>query len=221
MEITMQEVDRETYASHTRNLPKTNFGEMRILANRIVDSRFTPEAINWLLMGDGVEVGRRMIDACLHQEKMLEGVNFNAFNDPAPLSVFTRHLNDMVISLSIIYLMRSRIRQFDMPLENISVFYRQMNTAAEDIKGIFSSLVSLAQQKDAEYGASWCKRGGIGAWFTTVRKFDRLTTQIRNKGDNIWDVSDSGTESLEETIMDAINYLLLILEKRQVIFSTR
>ncbi len=212
----------EVYASHTNGLPKTDFEAMRAMAARIIDNNYMG-SVALFLRGPGPEVGERVLSACVDLENMLGRVKFNAFEYPEPRSDMTRWLEDMVTLMSVVYMVRSKIRQHDMPMAEMSIVYNQMGSLSGDVKGLLSSLVDLAQQKDAEYGASWCKRGGIGAWFTTVRKFDRLVTQVRQKGNNIWDVSDDigSTEALEETIKDAINYLMLILEKRSVIHSQR
>lgn len=79
--------------------------------------------------------------------------------------------------------------------------------------------LATCRKKDAEYGASWCKRGGVGAFFTVWRKADRLEEQLRMRDFNLFDVSDdpNSTESLDETIRDFANYLYLVLEKRQAI----
>lgn len=77
--------------------------------------------------------------------------------------------------------------------------------------------LAMCRKKDAEYGASWCKRGGVGAFFTIWRKADRLEEQLRMRGFNMLDVTDdpNSTESLDETIRDFANYLYLVLEKRK------
>ena len=40
------------------------------------------------------------------------------------------------------------------------------NIAAEDVQGLLAA--------EAQYGDSWKKRGGAGAYMIMVRKFDRL-----------------------------------------------
>ena len=95
-----------------------------------------------------------------------------------------------------------------------------LRTNFESLSSIYAGLVELTKKKDAEYGASWCRRGGQGAYFTMIRKFDRLETQMKARGYNILDPrgdDPSSTESLDETIKDAINYLGLILERRMAI----
>jgi hypothetical protein len=211
------------YASNTNGLPKTDFVYMKEMAHNIVDGRFHKDAIlASVLSGLGADVGNTMCVRCIFLETVLASANYNAFNDPYPKSDMTEWFEDMILILSTVYLMRARVRDLDRPLQDVTVLYEQVANASEDVKALLSSLVDLAESKDREYGASWCKRGGIGAWFTTVRKFDRLVTQLKQKGYDIWNVSEpvSSTESLEETIKDGINYLMLILEKRKVIATT-
>lgn len=78
--------------------------------------------------------------------------------------------------------------------------------------------------KDAEYGSSWKKRGGIGAFMMLARKWDRLENQVtRGRLSNVseYDIfaqieterhGAGGIvgESLLETIRDLRRYLLLV-----------
>jgi len=68
------------------------------------------------------------------------------------------------------------------------------------------------QQKDVEYGGSWLKRGGVGAYFVMVRKIDRLETQAAKFGFDVFRAlaDTSSGESLVDTIRDLRGYLLLI-----------
>lgn len=216
---TAEYVKAEDYATHTNGLPKTDFEAMRMMSFELADAEMTMGLI--ALSGGGVSVGNLLMKTCENLEHSMGNVNFNALAYPEPLSNVSSIINCTILDLAVVYLIRSSLRQRDMALdlEFSASKWQAPLPGNEMIKALFSSLVNLAQQKDAEYGASWCKRGGIGAWFTTVRKFDRLVTQMKAKGNNIWDVSDdiNSTEALEETIKDAINYLLLIKEKRQTI----
>ncbi len=77
--------------------------------------------------------------------------------------------------------------------------------------------IEVCKRKNKEYGDSWCKRLGPGAFFTTTRKLDRLEVQAKQRNFDLFDVSEDPeiTESLDETLLDAVAYFLLILEKRQ------
>lgn len=88
--------------------------------------------------------------------------------------------------------------------------------------------VATLVQKDAEYGSSWKKRGGVGAFMMLARKWDRLETQVtRSSLDSKYDIFDAIeqeardhidsnnnptmlTESTLETIRDLRRYLLLV-----------
>lgn len=95
----------------------------------------------------------------------------------------------------------------------------ELKTNFDSMLKIATDLVALSKKKDAEYGSSWKKRGGIGAFFTAWRKADRLEAQLKQRNYDIFDVSDdsTSTESLDETIKDFINYLLLVQETRDAI----
>lgn len=93
------------------------------------------------------------------------------------------------------------------------------HTDFDKMQALQDETLALCRKKDAEYGASWCRRGGVGAFFTVWRKADRLEEQLKKVDFNLFDVSDdpNSTESLDETIRDFANYLYLALEKRKSI----
>lgn len=98
---------------------------------------------------------------------------------------------------------------------NIGAQYR---TDFKRMLQMAGELIALAEKKDAEYGSAWKRRGGQGAFFQGIaRKWDRLETQLRDAGYNIFDVTVEAevTESLDETMRDLVNYLLLTLETRE------
>lgn len=72
--------------------------------------------------------------------------------------------------------------------------------------------VQRVLQKDREYGASWKRRGGVGAYMTMVRKIDRLETMVAKYGWNVFEAAKSSdtSESLMDTIADLRCYLDLI-----------
>ena len=72
--------------------------------------------------------------------------------------------------------------------------------------------VITLQRKDREYGGSWCKRGGIGAAMMLLRKVDRIETQIKKYG---WDIfaaaaADKRPEGIVDDLRDLRAYLLLV-----------
>ena len=68
------------------------------------------------------------------------------------------------------------------------------------------------KRKDAEYGGSWLKRGGVGAYMMACRKFDRLETQVQKVGYDIFKAveQDKRDEGVLDDIRDLRRYLLLI-----------
>jgi hypothetical protein len=102
--------------------------------------------------------------------------------------------------------------------EQMSELGRSIKTDFKLMHQLASGLVAQAIQKDAAYGASWKARGGIGAYFTYVRKPDRLEAQLKKANYNAFDISipaEAG-ESIDETLRDNINYCLLILTTREM-----
>ena len=77
---------------------------------------------------------------------------------------------------------------------------------------------------EKNYGSSWKKRGGVGAFMMLARKWDRLELQVKNCN---WDIFiahaiDNRDEGIIDDIRDLRRYLLLVeaqiestLEKNQ------
>ena len=76
-------------------------------------------------------------------------------------------------------------------------------------------------KKDTEYGSSWKKRGGVGAFMMLARKWDRLESRVNEPDlDSKYDIfeaitndAESGPRPLEstlETIRDLRRYLMLV-----------
>lgn len=214
----------ETHSSHVMGLPKTDFGYMRNMAHIIAVDTAPRSTMSNFLLGGGKVVGEKVLECMKTLESHMVNVNFNVFDSPRADTLLSKHLRHLTLALTLVYLVRSKIRQRDLGIdkEYAAKTWAPDTPPTEEMRALYTRLVSLAESKDREYGASWCKRGGIGAWFTICRKFDRLITQLEQKASNVWDVSDdvNSTECLEETIADAINYLLLIIEKRQVILTS-
>lgn len=97
------------------------------------------------------------------------------------------------------------------------------HTDFDAVRELIAKGVDLLEKKDGEYGASWCKRGGTGAFFTVWRKIDRLEEQLKKVKYNLLDISvdTDSTESLDETLKDAMLYFALVLEKRAAFRATR
>ena len=65
---------------------------------------------------------------------------------------------------------------------------------------------------EEDYGDSWRKRGGVGAYMMLARKWDRIENQVVEKG---WDIfksieQDIRPEGILDDIKDLRRYLLLV-----------
>ena len=82
-----------------------------------------------------------------------------------------------------------------------------------------NKLVSISENdtevlinKDAEYGSSWKRRGGIGAFMMLARKWDRLEEQVKKHSYDIFAAikADSREEGIIDDLRDLRRYGLLI-----------
>lgn len=74
---------------------------------------------------------------------------------------------------------------------------------------------NILKKKNEEYGESWKKRGGVGAFMMLARKWDRIEEAVKRHN---YDVLEAGSvDSREEGILDDIGdlrrYLLLVEEE--------
>jgi hypothetical protein len=85
--------------------------------------------------------------------------------------------------------------------------------------GLRESLEIVARQdvdelvkKDAEYGSSWKKRGGVGAYMMLARKIDRIEQQVKAHNYDIFaaGAADGRPEGLRDDIGDLRRYLMLV-----------
>ena len=72
--------------------------------------------------------------------------------------------------------------------------------------------VRCLRMKDAEYGGSWLKRGGVGAYMMAARKIDRLEVQVEKHGYDVLAAAtaDDRQEGILDDIRDLRRYLMLI-----------
>ncbi len=72
--------------------------------------------------------------------------------------------------------------------------------------------VRVLCEKEESYGDSWMKRGGIGAYFVMIRKYDRLDTVMPRFGYDIFKAIESDTreEGILDDVQDLRRYLTLI-----------
>lgn len=73
------------------------------------------------------------------------------------------------------------------------------------------------EKKDAEYGGSWLKRGGVGAFMMLARKWDRIEEQLMRVGYDIFQgmETDVREEDIEDDVRDLMNYLALVLSEQR------
>lgn len=84
-------------------------------------------------------------------------------------------------------------------------------TRAELLNVAEADVVTLLCKQD-EYGPSWKRRGGIGAFMMLARKWDRLEEQVQRDGYDIFAscAHDMRSEGILDDIADLRRYLLLV-----------
>jgi len=92
-----------------------------------------------------------------------------------------------------------------------------VETDYDRVRRIASDDIATLIIKNAEYGSSWRRRGGVGAFMMLARKWDRIESQCSGHGFNIFGAACSeGGKIDEEGIIDDIRdlrcYLLLVEE---------
>lgn len=92
--------------------------------------------------------------------------------------------------------------------ENTSMTYM------DHLRAVALAGVALIVKKTKTYGPSWKKRGGAGAWFTTVRPWDRLESIVGQHGGDVFaavSADPSGKDgSALACLRDIRNYTILI-----------
>lgn len=106
-----------------------------------------------------------------------------------------------------------------------------METDWDRVREIAEQDAEVLEDKDRQYGSSWRRRGGVGAFMMAARKWDRIETAImphpedptRANGSTVgrpvapWDIfgavaADQRDEGILDDIRDLRRYLLLIEE---------
>jgi len=84
-----------------------------------------------------------------------------------------------------------------------------------ELRSIAIEDVEVLLEKDAEYGGSWKRRGGVGAFMMLARKWDRLENIAIENGYNVFAaaIHDSREEGVLDDIADLRRYLLLVEEE--------
>ncbi len=85
------------------------------------------------------------------------------------------------------------------------IFYWIHQVASDDVEGL--------RKAQENYGDSWKKRGGVGAFMMLARKWDRIERQVG--GDPTYDifshiVRDERSEGIIDDIRDMRRYLMLV-----------
>lgn len=88
-----------------------------------------------------------------------------------------------------------------------------MNGYMDFLPALAAEDVTILSKKDAEYGGSWKKRGGVGAFMMAARKMDRIEEQLKKAP--AYDIfthalQDRRPEGILDDIADLRRYLLLI-----------
>jgi hypothetical protein len=86
------------------------------------------------------------------------------------------------------------------------------------LRAIAERDVGQLMSKDKEYGGSWKKRGGVGAFMMLARKWDRLETQVGKRGYDIFKAlqEDLRTTGLIDDLGDLRRYLMLVEMEMQI-----
>ena len=80
------------------------------------------------------------------------------------------------------------------------------------MRNIAASICDVVEVKDRDYGSSWRRRGGAGAFFVMSRKWDRIENLVKQHGWDIFAALAADTGGIADDVDDLIGYLLLIRE---------
>ena len=82
----------------------------------------------------------------------------------------------------------------------------------ENLAFVANNDVEQLNVKNREYGGSWKKRGGTGAFMMLARKWDRLELQAAERGYDIFQTlkDDTRSEGVLDDIRDLRRYLMLV-----------
>jgi hypothetical protein len=80
----------------------------------------------------------------------------------------------------------------------------------EDIIKVGLAVAAQLEIKDKDYGSSWRKYEGQGAFFNLARKWDRMETQAKNRGRDILVLANDGRrDGSRDDLFDFLGYGLL------------
>jgi hypothetical protein len=86
------------------------------------------------------------------------------------------------------------------------------STFKQDLQFIANADVETLCVKNVEYGQSWKRRGGVGAFMMLARKWDRLETTVQKEHYDIFAaiIEDKRPEGILDDIRDLRCYLMLV-----------
>lgn len=79
------------------------------------------------------------------------------------------------------------------------------------LESVSADDVRVLKEKERTYQGSWKKRGGVGAFMMLARKWDRIETQAREQGYDIFTLLEESTvDGIADDVGDLRRYLLLV-----------
>lgn len=130
-------------------------------------------------------------------------------------SLAQRYQYDIFNALHTSYALRDirHFRQRLMRLEGRSRFIDIPNVHSshliEEIARAYEQDYSYLIKRDQEYHASWLKRGGVGAFMTFCRKWDRFAPMVCEYNRNALDMLAAHPDRIDD-VQDLRRYLLLV-----------
>ncbi len=107
---------------------------------------------------------------------------------------------------------KSRNKQVIIPAD-MGRYDRQLHR----LSFITKELVKYVNDKDIQYGSSWRKRGGAGAFMVIARKWDRIEQACETRHPAKYDIfdvfeTDGRSETILDDCLDLVGYLLILVE---------
>ena len=179
---------------------KTNFTQLVVSVTSAIPPR---TVLMDMLPITEVNLLRGLKDVLVDLEGLLQQDGYDFFRPGSNWDSVNAHLNRVAVMGSTLLGLVSKSIQIPCPMSEVEVQLRKK----------LQAIAELVESKDAQYGSSWCARGGVGAFFVSIRKVDRLKVQTKNFTDpsNFYVVS---SEDLSDTLSDLVGYFMLISETR-------
>lgn len=80
----------------------------------------------------------------------------------------------------------------------------------DQVAQLFKRDIAVLMQKDKDYGSSWKRRGGAGAFMMAARKWDRIENIVVAAKYDVFAAGEANTGDILDDIADLRNYLFLI-----------